>query len=146
MRQVTWQRNGRNSRSKRCCAGSLVGLGNLLRTFNLALQAGQVSSCSNTRGMRTRRASRRWWEVRSLELAFRSEEDSLDYDFLSEGQDSPRVRVRWEWMEKSELSRLPPEYPLHWLLSKKGKRGWEWPWRGRKSPAQTSCSSGLPQA
>lgn len=116
-------KNRRNSRSKRCCAQTLVGLGNLLRTCNPTLQARQVSSCSNTRGIRISTASRRWWEVRSLERAQRSGEDSLDDDYLPEGQDSPRGRESQEWMRTSELNRLPPEQPLPWLLSKKGKRG-----------------------
>ena len=45
-------------------------------------------------------------------------------------------------MEKSELSQLPPEQPLPWLLSKKGKEGHSGPREGGKLPTQTSCSSG----
>ena len=43
MRQVTQQRNRRNSRSKRFCKARPESLGNLLRTFSPTLQAGQVS-------------------------------------------------------------------------------------------------------
>lgn len=42
-------------------------------------------------------------------------------------------------MEKNELSSLSPEQPLPLLFSKKGKRGSQWLWRGRK----TTCSDFL---
>lgn len=45
-------------------------------------------------------------------------------------------------MEKSELSQLPPEQLLPWLLSKKGKEGHSGPREGGKRSTQTSCSSG----